>query len=142
MAEHHFYPMVNKPTRVTDNIASIVDNIYSDSMIAAKIGILSCGISDHFPIFSIFNNLSIKTEKPTITKRKLSETNIKKLNEALKAVNWQFLDDFDTQTAFTMFQGVIDQLFDKFCPKQSFTMTYGNKLPWLTDALKKSINPL
>ena len=100
---------------------------------------LSCDISDHFPIFCIFNNLSIKTEKPTITKRKLNKTNIKKLNEALKAINWQFLDDFDTQTAFTMFQGVIDQLFDKICPKQCFTMTYGNKLPWLTDALKKSI---
>ena len=71
MAEHHLYPMVNKPTRVTDNTASIVDNIYSDSMIAAKIGILSCNISVHFPIFCIFNNLSIKTEKPTIRKRKL-----------------------------------------------------------------------
>ena len=47
--------------------------------------------------------------------------------------------DFDTQTAFTMFQGVIDQLFDKLCPKQTFTITYGNKLPWLTVALKKSI---
>ena len=35
MAEHHMYPMVNKPTRVTDNSASIVDNIYSDAMIAA-----------------------------------------------------------------------------------------------------------
>ena len=139
MAEHHMYPMVNKPTRVTDNSASIVDNIYSDAMIAAKTGILSCDISDHFPIFCIFNNLSINTEKPTITKRKLNKKNIKKLNEALKAINWQFLNDFDTQTAFTMFQGVIDQLFDELCPKQTFTMTYGNKLPWLTDALKKSL---
>ena len=73
-------------------------------MIAAKIGILSCDISHHFPIFCIFNNLSIKTEKLTITKTKLNKTNIKKLNEALKAINWQFLNDFDTQTAFTMFQ--------------------------------------
>ena len=105
--------MVNKPTRVTD--------------------------SDHFPIFCIFNNLSINTEKPTITKRKLNKKNITKLNDALKAINWQSLNDFDTQTAFTMFQGVIDQLFDELCPKQNFTMTYGNKLPWLTDALKKSI---
>ena len=89
MAEHHLYPMVNKPTRVTDNTASIVDNMYSDSIIAAKIGILSCDISNHFSIFCIFNNLSIKTEKPTITQRKLNKTNIKKLNEALKTINWQ-----------------------------------------------------
>ena len=27
MAEHHMYPMVNKPTRVTDNTASIVVSI-------------------------------------------------------------------------------------------------------------------
>ena len=38
-----------------------------------------------------------------------------------------------------MFQGVIDQLFDENCSKQTFTMTYGNKLPWLTDSLRKSI---
>ena len=93
------YPMVDKPTRVTDNTASIVVNIYSDAMIAAKTGILSCDISDHFPIFCIFNNLSINTEKPTITKGKFNKKNIKKLNEALKAINWQFLNDFDTQTA-------------------------------------------
>ena len=54
MGEHHMYPMVNKPTRVTDNTASIVDNIYSDAMIADKTGILSCDISDHFPIFLHF----------------------------------------------------------------------------------------
>ena len=108
-------------------------------MIAAKTGILSCDISDHFPIFCIFNNFSIITEKPTVTKRNLNKKNIKKLNETLKAINWQFLNDCDTQTAFTMFQGVIDQLFDEICPEQTFTMTYGNKLPWLTDAFRKSI---
>ena len=139
MAEHLIYPMVNKPTRVTDNTASIVDNIYFDAMIAAKTGILFCDISDHFPIFCIFNNLSIITEKPTVTKRNLNKKNIKKLNEVLKAINWHFLNDCDTQTAFTMFQGVIDQLFDEICPKQTFTMIYGDKLPWLTDALRKSI---
>ena len=31
MAEHHFYPMVNKPTRVTDNTASIVDVVAMSS---------------------------------------------------------------------------------------------------------------
>ena len=128
MAEHHLYPMFNK-TDNTDNTTCIiiVDDIYSDAMMAAKLGILSCDISDHFPIFCAFNNLSIKTEKPTITKRKLNKTNIKKLNEALKAINWQFLNDFDKQIAFTMFQGVIDQHFDQICPKQIFKMTCGNK---------------
>ena len=80
MAEHHVHPMVNKPTRVTDNSASIVDNIYCDAMISPKTGILSCDIRDHFPIFCIFNNLSIYIEKPTITKRNLNKKNIKKLN--------------------------------------------------------------
>ena len=139
MAEHLIYLLVNKPTWVTDNTASIVDNIYSDAMIATKTGIPSCDISDHFPIFCISNNLSIITEKPTVTIRNLNKKNIKKLNEALNAINWQFLNDCDTQTAFTMFQEVIDQFFDEICPKQTFMMTYGNKLSWLTDDLRKSI---
>ena len=37
MAEHHLYPMVNKPTLVTDN-TDIVGNMYSDAMIATKTG--------------------------------------------------------------------------------------------------------
>ena len=103
-------------------------------MISAKIGILSFDIRDQFSMFYIFNNFSFITKKLTITQSKLNKTNIKKLNEALKAINWQFLNDFDTQTAFTMFHEVIDQIFGEICPEQ----TYGNKLTWLTDALKKS----
>ena len=108
-------------------------------MIPTKTGILSCDISDHFPIFCIFNDLPMNVDKPTITKRRLNKESIKKFNKALQFINWHFINDYDIQTAFTMFQGVIDLLFDEFCPKQTFTMTYSNKLPWLTDALRKSI---
>ena len=139
MAEHLVYPMINKPTRVAAHTASIIDNIYTNTMIPTKTGILSCDISDHFPIFCIFNDLPMNVDKPTITKRRLNKESIKKFNKALQFINWHFINDYDIQTAFTMFQGVIDLLFDEFCPKQTFTMTYSNKLPWLTDALRKSI---
>ena len=108
-------------------------------MIPTNTGILSCDINDDFPIFCIFNDLPISGDKPTITKRKLNKESTKKLNEVLQYIDKHFIDDYDIQAAFTMFQGVIDLLFDEICPKQTFTMTYSNKLPWLTNALRTSI---
>ena len=39
MAEHLVYPMINKPTRVAAHTASIIDNIYTNTMIPTKTGI-------------------------------------------------------------------------------------------------------
>ena len=129
MAEHLVYSIINKPTRVAAHTASIIDNIYTNTMIPTNTGILSCDISDHFPIFCVFNDLPMSVDKPTITKRRLNKESIKKFNKALQFINWHIIDDYDIQTALTMFQGVIDLLFDEFCPKQTITMAYSNKLP-------------
>ena len=73
-------------------------------MITINTGILSCDISDHFPIFCIFSDLPMSVDKPTITKRRLNKESIKKYNKALQFINWHFINDYDIQTAFTMFQ--------------------------------------
>ena len=49
------YPIINTPTRVSNNSATLIDNIFSNSIINNKLfdGILYTDISDHFPIFII-----------------------------------------------------------------------------------------
>ena len=67
MYSHSFMPLINKPTRVSNVSATLIDNIYcndNDSNNYFK-GIFYTDISDHFPIFCINlrNHSIIKTNK-------------------------------------------------------------------------------
>ena len=53
--QHSLVPIVNKPTRVTKNNATLIDYIITNSFMDQEnlTGILKTDISDHFPIFTI-----------------------------------------------------------------------------------------
>ena len=44
-----------------------------------------------------------------------------------------------TQKAFNEFQGLINSYFDKSFQKQTFTITYKNRYPWMTNSLHQKI---
>ena len=47
-------PLINRPTRITNNSATIIDNIFTNNhedSVNASQGIFITDISDHFPIF-------------------------------------------------------------------------------------------
>ena len=53
--QHSLVPIVNKPTRVTKNNATLIDYIITNSFMDQEnlTGILKTDISDHFPFFTI-----------------------------------------------------------------------------------------
>jgi len=55
---HYYHCTISHPTRVTQNSATLLDHIWSNN-IANNLcnGIVHTQISDHFPIFSLFNTL-------------------------------------------------------------------------------------
>ena len=53
----HFLPHILHPTRITDHSATIIDNIFSNSLECDNIsGNLLSQISDHFPQFLVIKN--------------------------------------------------------------------------------------
>ena len=54
MFDHHFYPLINKPTRITEKSYSAIDHIWTD-IINTKINsnIVVTSVSDHLPIMQI-----------------------------------------------------------------------------------------
>ena len=62
--QHSLVPIVNKPTRVTKNNATLDDYIIANSFTDQEnlTGILNTEISDHFPIFTISMKHRIKKE--------------------------------------------------------------------------------
>ena len=51
-----FKPLINKPTRITTNTATLIDNIFTnvfDNQATSVNGVLCADISDHIPIFHV-----------------------------------------------------------------------------------------
>ena len=48
-----FYPLVSLPTRLTDTTATLIDNIWTNNLVAKMgSGLVTVKISDHLPIFA------------------------------------------------------------------------------------------
>ena len=79
-------PLITKPTRITSNSATLIDNILvsqklSDSM---RYGIICDHISDHLPCYALFENLAMKKrEDLTITSRDVRKNNMDALKRKL-----------------------------------------------------------
>ena len=75
------FPLINKPTRITNQCHSIIDNIYTNSINEDIIsGVIIADISDHFPIFSILlKDIHKKETEQFFILRANSEENICKL---------------------------------------------------------------
>jgi hypothetical protein len=57
-----FLPLIDKPTRVTSQTASLIDNILSNALLVSHTaGIIVAGISDHYPVFCVSETVLRKT---------------------------------------------------------------------------------
>ena len=74
MFDHSMMLFINKPTRVTKNTASAIDQVTSVTTTKFKTGIIKLDILDHFPIFFVTDdNIHIKeTKERFIFRRDLS----------------------------------------------------------------------
>ena len=138
---NYCFPFINKPTRVTDHSASLIDNIYSNIPSQNCFsGILKTSISDHYGIFCIDNDCNLNNDKVQIVKRSFTLKNIANFKNCLQNVTWDFvyLSD-DIESAYQRFQGVLDQLLNTNFKKQTYTMNYKNRHPWMTAALRAQI---
>ena len=63
-----FIPVINKPTRVSRNNATIIDHINTNHFLNNYMnsGIITADISDHFPIFLISKDLMLDSSNELI----------------------------------------------------------------------------
>ena len=89
---HAFLPLINRPTRITQNSATIIDNIFTNNIGESECGhnvILVTDISDHFPIFHIWKHTQIaQTDDTYISSRNYSHVNKLSFQQALSEIDW------------------------------------------------------
>ena len=141
---HAFLPLINRPTRITQNSATIIDNIFTNNIGESECGhngILVSDISDHFPIFHIWKHTQIAQSDDTyISSRNYSHVNKLSFQQALSEIDWSEMYVLsDTQSVLSLFYSRFIKLFDKHFPRKKIKLQYNTRKPWLTPALKQSI---
>jgi exonuclease III len=139
------YPMITKPTRIQNNSATLIDNIFHNNINASNFnGILYTDISDHLPIFSIDLNTKkhVDSSQPQQNSqfRNISENNIKKFIYKLSNFDWSSVTrDCHGHSAFKSFYNNFQQMYNECFPFKVIKHKYLNRKPWLSLAMQNSI---
>jgi len=102
------YPQITRPSRITSHCATLIDNIFTNSI--QKIN----DISDHLPIFTVYDSNYILNRhgiKP-ISKRVRTEETMEAFKVDLLAQDWEFIgNEKDVDKAYEEFLRIFKLLY-------------------------------
>ena len=102
---YNAFPLITKPTRVTETTATLIDHILTNNINIASEhaqGILCTDISDHYAIFHIAGNIKYDAMNTPTTRliRDMRQCNINKFVNEMQIVEWApVTNKSDTQAA-------------------------------------------
>ena len=137
--EFGMYPLINVPTRITDEKSSVLDHFWSNiTDKPVKSAVIVEQISDHLPIFL---NIGLKTdkEKTKTTKRSFSEKNILLFNNLLNDMYiFDILQHRSTDAGYNLFIKRYLEIFEKAFPLKEIRLRRKNKFkkPWFNKELE------
>jgi hypothetical protein len=144
LGSNSFQPLISQPTRVTDHSATLIDNIFFNSLEYSVIsGNIVYDLTDHLPNFLIINKYEALSANISKTTRDFSKLNKPDLMNELNSINWPdvFATDLDPSQVFKIFYDIISQIIDRHIPERPMTRKekkFESK-PWITHGLKVSI---
>ena len=143
MLSSSFVPTINRPTRVTENTATLIDNTFTNvygNDLEFKNGILYSDISHHFPIFHLYKIEQPDRSKVQLTKRLINQNSKDQLKQFISEIDWgEVYEQDDPQNAFTCFHSILSNAYNTCMPKITYNLSTTRNKPWITDALRTSI---
>ena len=143
MFSHSFFPVITKPTRVTDKSATLIDNIFYNNYVensSSLAGILYTDISDHFPVYHIDYSDDVPMVDSSFKKRVYPMTNMERFPSLMSVKNWNtVLYNDDAQNAYTAFYNEFIDVYNNCFPVKVFKRGYRTQKPWLSEGMKTSI---
>ena len=129
---HHFAPLINKPTRIREKSATLIDNIFTNNLDTKSIqGIFYTDITYHFPIFYGCKSLSTQSADQFVTKRMYHNDNVTRFENILQASNWQNVNEStDPQHAFSCFHKKFHDAYLQAFPMKTIKLNNRNRKPW------------
>ena len=136
-------PLIKKPTRVTEETFSIIDNIFVSDLNFSSVGILPYDSSDHFPIFVIHKSLLMQqnSEKEIeITFRLNTQNRLENLYRDFCSINFNYFSDLSCEEAIVELHSKILEYYNKHCPIKVKKISKKDiKKPWIDRNMNKLI---
>ena len=143
MFSRSFYPLISRPTRITSNTATVIDNIFTnDPNNCSASGLLFTDISDHLPIFTILSDHCKNTSKNIyVTFHDKNANNMAAFKAELQTVNWDDVTGHnDPNSAYETFLSKYVASYNKSFPLKKVKARNGHlNKTWLSKGLLKSI---
>ena len=142
--DNELIPAVNIPTRITNNSATLIDNIMMSMHLHGKAStnLLLSDISDHLPSICIIDNVNHSLAKNQFTtSRKLTEKTLKEINDVLASHDWTvLLNSNDVNENFNIWHNTVLNCIDKIAPEKRRKLNPKKQeySPWLTKGIKNS----
>ena len=136
MLEGHYFPVINKPTRITDTSATVLDHIWTNLHHQhIKSGVILNSLSDHLPVYMCFNLNKQNLYRPQ-QKRSFTPQNITKFNEILENIDIiAILNETNTNLAFKLLMDSYKSTFNYYFPFIKQNIENRNKQPWFDNDL-------
>ena len=85
------FPLITKPSRITNHSATLIDNIFTNETKHENVsGLIINDITDHLPIFTVFRYKVKRLEDDSfIQQRKIDDEAIKLLHFRFEKLHWQ-----------------------------------------------------
>ena len=120
MYSNHLFPLITRPTRITQNSATLIDNIFTNNvnnLEPSLNGIFVTDISDHFLIFHISYTYSKHDTESFMVTRVYNEKNKQNFREYISSLNWDAIYNSNTQNSFDILHSELITAHDKCFPK-------------------------
>ena len=116
----NFSPLISIPTRITENTAKCLDQIWYNFERASFSGSIISDTTDHYPVFVVSNSLN-GNEKITTTFRCHSDVNINNLVAGVRDMTYEYFAMCDRMTLDRRTEWFLDNLwslYNRHCHKK------------------------
>jgi len=129
--------VITKPTRITNNSSTLIDNIFTSAPMNFISGILDVSISDHLPTILIQKNILTQgtgQAPATISYRLINDRTLLALGDCLNESDFSAVYSCnDSSVAFRQFSALLVEKFNYYCPIKTKTISPKKLLkPWIT----------
>ena len=136
------FPLIDKPTRITVQSATLIDNIFSNVLnVSHECGLLLADISDHLPVFCVSNyKLHSEQDNEFIFYRKKCEGSMSMFKEKLNNESWNsvYLTN-NAHRSYDIFISIIKRYYNDCFPLKKVLVGNGRKdKPWVTKGLRNA----
>ena len=140
-----FYPCIDKPTRVSETSATLIDNILTNVHNNNSMsGIWVADVADHLPVYialSLGTDTLDKNVPRTYQKRFYSNDGLAKFKKCLNECDWSDVIKMENANdKYNHFIRKLTVMHDEHFPLKNVTVDPKRELkPWLTNAILNSV---